>query len=145
MRARAIAGVLVAVLVFYLLFVAQRGVMLVADGRWEFVLLGIGVLILPVIGVWIIVKEVQFGRATQRLGARLEAEGGLPADDLPRRPSGRVDRAAADGAFAARRADVEAAPQDWQPWFRLAMAYDDAGDRRRAREAMRRAIALTHP
>jgi cytochrome c-type biogenesis protein CcmH/NrfG len=83
--------------------------------------------------------------ATQRLGEQLAAEGGLPADDLPRRPSGRVDRDAADAVFARRRAEAEAAPDDWRSWYRLGIAYDDAGDRRRAREAMRKAITLaTH-
>jgi Flp pilus assembly protein TadD len=77
------------------------------------------------------------------LGERLAAEGGLPADDLARRPSGRVERAAADEVFARRRAEAEAAPDDWRSWFRLGIAYDDAGDRRRAREAMRRAITLS--
>jgi Flp pilus assembly protein TadD len=57
-------------------------------------------------------------------------------------PSGRPERAAADALFETRREEVEAAPEDWQAWFRLALAYDDARDRRRARAAMRRAIAL---
>jgi Flp pilus assembly protein TadD len=37
---------------------------------------------------------------------------------------------------------VATAPDDWAAWFRLGLAYDDAGDRRRAREALQRAIAL---
>ena len=65
-----------------------------------------------------------------------------PVDDLPRRPSGRVDRAAADGMFADMRARVEERPDDWRSWFRLALAYDAAGDRTRAREAARHALAL---
>ena len=56
--------------------------------------------------------------------------------------SGRVDRGAADEAFAARQAEVEAEPESWQAWYRLALAYDDAGDRARARSAVRRAISL---
>jgi Flp pilus assembly protein TadD len=60
-------------------------------------------------------------------------------------PSGRVDRAAADARFAERRAEVEAAPDDWRRWYRLALAYDDAGDRRRARAAMRTAIDKAAP
>ena len=71
----------------------------------------------------------------------MEAAGGLPVDDLPRRPSGRVDRAAADEAFGRYKAAAEAAPDDWRVWFRLSTAYDAAGDRKRARAAMRTAIA----
>ena len=32
--------------------------------------------------------------------------------------------------------------EDWRAWFRLALAYDAAGDRKRARRAMRDAVAL---
>ncbi|KTR54674.1 hypothetical protein SA11R_08410, partial [Rothia kristinae] len=56
--------------------------------------------------------------------------------------SGRIDREAADAAFPARRAEVEREPEDWRAWFRLALAYDAAGDRKRARRAMRDAVAL---
>jgi Flp pilus assembly protein TadD len=40
------------------------------------------------------------------------------------------------------RAQVEERPDDWRSWFRLALAYDAAGDRTRAREAARHALAL---
>jgi len=40
---------------------------------------------------------------------------------------------------------VEDAPADWSRWYRLAVAYDVAGDRRRARAAMRTAIARELP
>jgi tetratricopeptide (TPR) repeat protein len=141
-RGRAVAGVLAAVLVLYFVLTVRRAWALLSSGEPVLMLLGLGVLILPVVGAVLLVAELRFGLATQRLGERLAAEGGLPADDLPRRPSGRVERAAADEAFAVRRAEAEAAPDDWRAWFRLGIAYDDAGDRRRAREAMRKAITL---
>jgi len=40
------------------------------------------------------------------------------------------------------QAETEAAPGDWRAWFRLALAYETAGDRTRARGAARHAIAL---
>ena len=76
------------------------------------------------------------------MARELDAAGGLPVDDLPRTAAGRVERSAADAAFERYRAETEAAPGDWRSWFRLACAYDAARDRRRARSAMRRAIAL---
>ena len=136
--ARALSG-LVVVLSGVLVW---RGWVLVADGRPVFVLLGLGVLILPAVGAWVLLQEWRFGLAAERLARRLEAEGGLPVDDLPRRPSGRIKRAAADEVFALRRAEGEAAPEDWRCWYRLAVAYGDAGDARRGRKAMRRAIRL---
>ena len=63
-------------------------------------------------------------------------------DDLPRRPSGRPVREAADAKFAEVRTRVQADPDSWERWFELSCAYDAAGDRTRARSAMRRAIAL---
>jgi hypothetical protein len=80
----------------------------------------------------VIVREVRFGRETQRLG-RMMARDPDGIDDEPelvRRPSGRVDRAAADAVFAHRRAQVEAARDDWRRWYRLAEAYGEAGDTR---------------
>ncbi|MGT2424635.1 hypothetical protein [Amnibacterium kyonggiense] len=66
----------------------------------------------------------------------------MPGADLPRRASGRVERAAADADFGPWADGAEAAPDDWRAWLRLGIAYDNAGDRRRARAAIRRAIAL---
>jgi len=40
------------------------------------------------------------------------------------------------------RDEVEAAPDDWRGWYRLARAYDYAGDRTRARETIRKAVRL---
>jgi cytochrome c-type biogenesis protein CcmH/NrfG len=130
------------VLVVYLVLVGWRGVLLVRTGDPVAVALGLAVVVLPVVAAVVVVRELRFGGATQRMARELEADGGLPVDDLPRRPSGRVVREAADATFAGRRAEVEAAPEDWRAWYRLAVAYDDAGDRRRAREAMRYAVRL---
>ena len=142
MTARRTALLLVGVLVVYLVLVGWRGVLLVRTGDPVAVALGLAVVVLPVVAAVVVVRELRFGGATQRMARELEADGGLPVDDLPRRPSGRVVREAADATFAGRRAEVEAAPEDWRAWYRLAVAYDDAGDRRRAREAMRYAVRL---
>ena len=81
-------------------------------------------------------------RSLDQLTARLRAEGTLDVDDLPRSPGGRIDREVAQEQFDGIRAAVEAEPESWQAWYRLGWAYDAAGDRRRAREALRRAVAL---
>jgi hypothetical protein len=92
--------------------------------------------------VWVVAAEIRFGLATERLGAQLDAEGVPPEPDLPRTTGGRVDRDAADALFEVRRREVESDPAQWRSWYRLALAYDLAGDRRRARDAMRTAVAL---
>ncbi len=83
------------------------------------------------------------GFAHQRL-ARLAVEAGMELDvsQLPRTPSGRIQRDAADALFDSVRAELEADPDNWLRWYRLARAYDYAGDRGRARETMRKAVAL---
>jgi len=139
-NARIVSWVLAALCGFYLLFIAQRAWVLVSTGEPIPVVLGVALVALPVIGVWVVARELQFGARTAELGSSLAATGGLPEDDLPRSPGGRIDRAAADVRFAERQREVESDPADWGAWFRLAIAYDDAGDRRRAREAMRTAI-----
>jgi hypothetical protein len=105
------------------------------------VLLGIGVLLLVAVGGVLVTSEVRLAADSQRLGRRLFDEG-FVEDDLPTLPSGRVQRDAADALFARRKAEVEAAPDDWRPWFKLATAYDAARDPSRGRRAMRKAVAL---
>ncbi|WP_129842783.1 hypothetical protein [Streptomyces sp. RFCAC02] len=142
MRERILHVVLSAALVGYFLLAGQRGVLLLAEGTWVTVPLGLAVLALPLIGAWFLWRTTRFVLAAGRLARELEAEGGLPEDELPRTPSGRPDRAAADAVFERRRAETEAAPGDWRCWFRLAIAYRDARDTPRARRAMQHAIAL---
>ncbi|WP_330287434.1 hypothetical protein [Streptomyces sp. NBC_00576] len=142
MRAKLSYALTAVVLVFYFVLVGSRGIMLIQTGTLLTVTFGVAVLILPGIGVWFLWKNTQFVRDANRLAAELEAEGGLPVDELRRTPSGRVDRDSADEVFARRKAETESAPGDWRNWFRLAVAYHDARDTPRARKAMQRAIAL---
>ncbi|MFC0625081.1 tetratricopeptide repeat protein [Kribbella deserti] len=141
MTAKRVVLVLAAVFLIYAGLLGYRGILLIGTGEPVGILLGLAVLVIPVIGAYLVWREYQFGRATERLAGELEASGGLPVDDLPRRPSGRIVRAAADEAFVRYKEEAEAAPEDWRVWFRLATAYDAAGDRKRARSAMRTAIA----
>lgn len=142
MRPKLVVAVLVAVVTAYLAFIAVKGVSAIRDGGTAGVVLGLAMLALLAVGAWVVLAELRFGAATERLAAELAEEGRWPSDELPLRPSGRPVREAADALFATRRAEVEAGPRDWGAWFRLGLAYDDAGDRRRARSAMRTAIRL---
>jgi hypothetical protein len=143
MRTKATIAVMVLVVLVYTLLLGVKGVALLRSGSVVGVLLGLAVLAVPLIGVTLLARELEFGRRCAALADVLAAEGALPVDDLPRRPSGRVDRAAADAQFAQMRAEAEAEPDSWRAWFRLALAYDAAGDRPRAREAARHAIVLS--
>ena len=142
MRTKTTIGVMVLVVVFYAVLIGFRGVGLLAGDSLVGKGLGLALLVLPLLGLLLVWREIEFGRRTAVLARALEQEGGLLVDDLPRRPSGRVDRRAADALFERMREQTLASPEDWRAWFRLALAYDAAGDRTRAREAARHAIAL---
>ena len=142
MRARTSAVIAFAVLVVYLAAIGWRGVILLRSGSVVGVLLGLALLALPAVGLWAVLRELSFGRATERMARELEARGLLPADDLPRSPGGRIYRSAADAWFEGFRREVDERPSSWEAWFRMALGYDAAGDRRRARAAMRRAAEL---
>lgn len=129
-------------LVFYLVIMMQRAILLLGDPDWIAKLLGVSYFVIPFVAGWALISEVLFGARTEQMAKILESEGGLPVDNLPRTPGGRIVRAAADAEFGKYQAEAEAAPGDWRSWFRLSCAYDAAGDRKRARKAMRDAIAL---
>lgn len=141
MTAKRAAVVVAVVFVAYAVLLGWRGVLLIGTGDPVAVGLGSAVLVIPLVGLYLVWRELQFGRRTEALAHELGAAGGLPVDDLPRRPSGRIDRAAADAAFVQYKEEAEAAPENWRVWFRLSTAYDAAGDRKRARSSMRTAIA----
>lgn len=142
MRTKIWVGLICLLLVFYLVVLVQRSVLLLTDPNPVAKALGAALIVLPPIGAWAMIRELLFGIRMEKLAGILESEGGLPVDDLPRSPGGRILREAADAEFLKYQAEAEAAPADWRSWFRLSCAYDAAGDRKRARTAMRDAIAL---
>lgn len=137
-------GVIVmsALLLLYLVAVAQLALTLMAADDALAKGIGIALIVLPVLGAWAMFAELMFGVRSARLADRLADEGNLPVDDLPKRTSGRPERAAADAQFPRFREEAEAHPEDWRAWFRLGLAYDASGDRKRARRAIGRAITL---
>jgi len=105
--------------------------------------LGVGLILLTLVGVWATWAIVRNGLELQRISAAAAAEGvELDVSGLDRMPSGRLDRDAADALFDEVSAEYQGAPGDWRTTYRLARAYDHAGDRARAREVMREAIRL---
>ena len=138
-----LAAILMAVLLLiYLVLVFDRGVLLIQTGDPIAIVMGVALFVLPVIAAWAIGRELLFGARTEKLVHILDEEGGLPVDDLPHRASGRPLRDAADADFPQYKAEVEAEPQSWRAWFRLGLAYDASGDRKRARAALRESIRL---
>jgi len=146
-RWTSIAGAvaLTGLLALYVWVVATRATALIRTGEPVGVGLGIAFWILPPLVIWLVAREWRLAVDVQRMADELAAADELPVDDLPRSPGGRIDRAAARAAFEPARELAEAEPDDWRSWYHLAFAYDAAGDRRRARESLRRASRLHRP
>ena len=130
---------LVLALAFYFVLIGYRGIYLLGQDRWVLKVLGRGGAGAAADRLWVVVAELRFGLASQRLanGCARRASRELP--ELPRLPSGRL------GPRGRRRVVRPAAgrwwrpaPEDWRGWFRLAQAYDLAGDRARAGGAAHR-------
>lgn len=140
MSARIGVGVMSALLLLYIVLVAQRAWALFVSGEPVAIAMGAALVILPFVAAWGLGRELWFGWRAEQLGRRLEAENALPDDIVTVHPSGRIMREDGDAVFPQYRAEVEAAPESWQAWYRLALAYDAAGDRKRARAAVRTAV-----
>ncbi|MFT3714979.1 MAG: hypothetical protein QM774_03265 [Gordonia sp. (in: high G+C Gram-positive bacteria)] len=131
---------LVVAIIVYSLLLVRAAIRLIEAGGVVGIGLGVGVLILPLLGVWMIVQTLRSGIEHQRMAADVADLGReLDVDDLPRRPSGRIEPDAADALFAQVKQEWEADPTDWVSTYRIARAYDYAGDRGRARQMMKRA------
>ena len=126
----------------YACFVFWRAWSLFESGDPVAIALGLAIIVIPILGIWMLYREFKFGFGMQAMGRKLAIEGGLPKDDLPKTASGRAERDAADERFLLRQFEVEQDPADWRVWYRLALAYDESRDRKRARGAMRQALSL---
>ncbi|WP_127782390.1 hypothetical protein [Rhodococcus sp. X156] len=143
MKEKRLAWLIIFATLFYVGLVGYFGILLVLAGGVAAVAMGIAALIMVPLGVWLVWATVRNGMRNQELARRLHEEGGLPdTSSIPRRPSGRFERDAADAYFAERRTEYEADPENWRTSYRLAVAYDAAGDRGRARTTMKRALEL---
>ena len=143
LRIQLLIGFMCVALIAYFLMLGRIAMAFITSGRPAAIGLGLALLILPLIGIWVMVSTVRAGLTHQRLARIMHDEGmELDVSALPRMPSGRIQRDAADALFDTVRGELEHDPDNWRRWYRLARAYDYAGDRGRAREAMKKAVEL---
>ena len=143
LRIQFLIGFMCLALVVYFLMLGRIAMAFITSGRPAAIGLGLALMILPLIGIWVMVSTVRAGLTHQRLARIIHDEGmELDVSALPRMPSGRIERDAADALFETVRGELERDPDNWRRWYRLARAYDYAGDRGRAREAMKKAVEL---
>ncbi|GAA4164369.1 tetratricopeptide repeat protein [Gryllotalpicola daejeonensis] len=142
MKNRFAALFMAVLLLLYIVVAGQRAVLLFEGGTALGIAGGCALIVFPLIAIWALGRELWFGFQTEKLVKVLAAEGALPVETAVT-ASGRAVREVADEEFPRYKAEVEAAPESWRAWFRLGLAYDASGDRRRARWALREAIKLS--
>jgi hypothetical protein len=143
LRIQLLIAFMCAALVGYFVLLGRAAVVLVTAGEPAAIGLGIAVFILPIVGLWAMIATLRAGFTHQRLARSVREQGmELDVSTLPRLPSGRIQRDAADALFQTVKAELAEDPDDWRRWYRLARAYDYAGDRSRARETMKTAVQM---
>jgi len=136
------AFVMTALVVMYLVLVGERSLALIASEDAIGIAIGWFMIVLPVIAFWGIAMELRFGLKIEKLGNKLHEEKAWPVFHFETRASGRPTKDSAEAVFDIYRSQVESDERNWRSWFALGLAYDAAGDRSRARKAMRMAIKL---
>jgi hypothetical protein len=143
LRIQLLIGFMCVALVVYFLLLGRISMAFITTGEPAAIGLGLALLIFPLVGIWVMVSTLRAGLAHQRLARLINDEGmELDVSSLPRMPSGRIQRDAADALFETVRKELDNDPHNWRRWYRLARAYDYAGDRSRARETMRKAVEM---
>lgn len=139
MKTKLWVGGILLLFALYIGMTFTQAIRLLKTGELVAQVMGVAILVIPALCVWILIREVLFGLRTEKMGKSLAASGELPKD-LPRMPSGRFLRSAADADFPIHQQDVEENAESWKSWYRLALAYEACGDKPRARKSMRTAI-----
>jgi tetratricopeptide (TPR) repeat protein len=135
-------GVMSALTLVWVFLFAGRGLILLQEPDLIAKVMGLAILVLPVFAVWSVFSELRFGFRAQKLAELLQAEGYLGLD-LDYRSSGKASKDSAQKEFERLSAELQLG-ETWQLWFQLGQAYEANGDRKRARAAIRKAIALTN-
>ena len=136
-------GLMLALTIFYVLTLLGRGIILLQEPSLIAIAMGLAILVLPLVALWALVAELQFGLKAQRLSRRLIALD-IPGLDLELRASGRATKGSASKELERIQDAVTKDPENWSLWFQLGEAHDAAGERKNARAAIRKAILLAN-
>ena len=126
----------------YCFLLGSQAFAMIGTGIWVGIVMGVMLLVIPIVGLALTIREFVFGVAVEKLGKQIESAGQWPVFQLEIRPSGRPTKETANAEFEKQKQLTETNPDDYLSWFSLGLAYDAAGDRVRARSAMRKALAL---
>ena len=125
----------------YVFLLGGRALTMLAEPNPVAIAMGVGMLVFPVFAIWAILREIKFGIDAEKITKRaLSIE--LPELELVLRPSGRATKESAAHAFDSVKKNFD--ESQWTQWLLLSEAYEASGDRKRARESMRKAISLAN-
>ena len=136
-------GLMLALTLFYVFTLLGRGIILLQEPSLIAIAMGLAILVLPLVALWALFAELQFGLKAQRLSRRLIALD-IPGLDLDLRASGRATKDSANKELERIQDAVNRDPENWSLWFQLGEAHDAAGERKNARAAIRKAILLAN-
>ena len=136
-------GLMLALTLFYVLTLLGRGIILLQEPSLIAIAMGLAILVLPLVALWALFAELQFGLKAQRLSRRFIALD-IPGLDLDLRASGRATKDSANKELERIQDAVTKDPKNWSLWFQLGEAHDAAGERKNARAAIRKAIQLAN-
>ena len=136
-------GLMLALTIFYVLTLLGRGIILLQEPSLIAIAMGLAILVLPLVALWALFAELQFGLKAQRLSRRFIALD-IPGLDLDLRASGRATKDSANKELERIQDAVTKDPENWSLWFQLGEAHDAAGERKNARAAIRKAILLAN-
>lgn len=142
MRTRLAAFGIALLFALYIVIVAQYAIAFLVGGSPIGIAMGAALIVFPLLALWALYRELRFGMGAERLMRLLDAEGGLPEEEVELTPSGRPVKAEAALLLPAYEAAAADAPDDWRSHLRLSIVLDAAGRRADARARVRRAIEL---
>lgn len=124
MTRRRMKQAFLAVLIAYLILALIQGFLFFGSATLWGKTLGIAFMTIPLIAMWFIWREMVFRWQIKDLANEIDRTGGF--GDLP-----------GDGGEA-----TAPDPADWRAWYALGASYEAAGDRRRAKGALRHALEV---
>ncbi|WP_061960413.1 hypothetical protein [Demequina flava] len=144
MRSPAFLGAvaMTVILALYVAFVANYAWVLINTDAWQARALGVAMMVLPLIAGWYLIIEWRLGMTVQKMARDLQEREELPSFDGEVTVSGRLTPESAEVAYEEAKAAVDAQPEQWEAWFRVAYAYEENRDRSMARKSLRHAADL---
>ena len=125
----------------YVFMLGGRALTMLSESSPIAIAMGIGMAVFPIVACWAIWREIRFGMQAERI-TRQALEMNIPELELELRPSGRATKESAAKAFDLVKEKFD--ESQWTQWLLLSEAYEASGDRKRARESMRKAISLAN-